>query len=924
MADLSRRVEIIFDAKDNVSNALDTIQNSTSRVTSVLGGAADALLKVETAAVALGAAYLALAVNESAKFEQAQSSLRKALDDSDPSVESFTNRINELSVRFGQAGDIVLEGIATFRNAGFSAKESADLIENALNLQIAGDIPLEETFANIITILKGFRLEVDQLPRAIEAINNVTQASGTSIAQLADGLSTVGTQARLAGLSLEETTAFLAPIVEIFQSGSEAGQAFSIALNRLSQDSKPVTDALNSLEISQRDVNDQLRPAGDILRDVALRFNDLDDAQKLAFTGQLFGAEQAKRLVVAFEDVEQITRLTNVALAETGSVQREVEERLKTFNAQIRSTVQEFNILNRTIGDQLRPAFTGIADASGDVLGAFRRIIEDGGLDQFFAAIRPQLASFEQSLRQLAANLPEAFGRINFDELLSSFDGLTAEIGRVFENLFGDIDVSTPEGLARTLQAVVDTIRGLVNVTTGIIDSFQGVFSTIGQLNQEGSGLSADVQKNIGQLLGAAKLVNDLGLRLGVVALILKDNEQAIDNIISLLSGGLGVAVNVLQVGFDAFSKALGDIVLTLAQVADFLPGIDLTDQIRDIELFVEAIGANGRRNADELAQALNRVGQGLGLVGEEATDAASGVQQVARPVKDVGEASQKAAEFIGLTADEVDKLGEGAIVAGGKIIDLVRPTEDAARGTKDLADNAKALGSTLEDSAQQADDAATILGKVGDFSNQTAEELAGFNQVGLRTSGTFSVISNGAAEASDQLEQTADAAAKTALELEKIASNERIRNLELRVELDITKIEADTQRLDSIIGGLSETFASTGDVISEAFGPLASLAEAGTSGFTAGFILLEETLAEQNRIRAQITDAQTEALKVQTDLQRERLRRARAGESTITINAPPNIETALLVIFEEILRFTQLTATEEGLETIQAALPAP
>lgn len=921
MADLNRRVEILFEARDNFSGALSKIEGSTARVTSLLSGATTSLIKFEAGVALAGGALLAFAVNESAKFESAQADLKKALDESDPSLESFTSQVDALSLRFGQAGTVILGGIANFRNAGFAAEESAKLIESALNLQIAGDVPLEQTFADLITIVRGFRLEVDEVPRAIEAINNVSQESGARVGPLIEALGVVGAQAQLAGLSLEETTAQVAPIIELFQSGSEAGTAFSAALSILSDDAKPVFDALNRLGISQRELNGELRPAGDILGDIAIKFQDLDDAQKLAFSTQIFGREQAKRLIVVFRDLNETTRLTNSAFEVTGSVTKEVDIRLEAFQKRLEINGIAFSNLARVIGDEFRPALGGSVDGLTDIFIAIKKVVEGGGLDNFFDAIRPRIEAFTKTLEDVARNLPEALGDVNFDGLLAAFDGLSGEIGDIFRNLFGNIDVTTPQGLADTIQRIVDAVSGLVRVTEGIVSQFQVVFRVIGEIVSQGSGLSEETQRNIGQLLGAVTLINELGLKLGAVALVLNQNKDAIDNVINVLGGGLIASVNALQVGFDTLSGAVVRFVLQLAQIADSIPGFDAlfdtSGSVANLQILADSIRQNLIRNTQEGADGLLQMGRGLGLVADEADNATGKVDGVGRPVRDVADAADDASVKLLTAAEITAQLGDSFVDAGAKVGELVGPTQDAAENT----DN---LGKSLVSVASEADQAKNVLSKLGDFTKDTADELSGFNQVGLETSGTFSVLGGSSEKVADDLDKLKKSSEDARIELEKIASNERLQKLELQVEFNVAKLESDTKRVEAIIGGLESTFESTGDVISDAFGPLASLAESGASGFTAGFRLIEETLAEQNRIRAQITDAQVDALRVSTDLQRERLRRARAGDQIIKIEAPPELSEALEQIFDVFLRFTQVKANDEGLEILNLIANQP
>ena len=58
--------------------------------------------------------------------------------------------------------------------------------------------------------------------------------------------------------------------------------------------------------------------------------------------------------------------------------------------------------------------------------------------------------------------LPAALQNVDFSGLIRSFDGLFGELDNLFRAFFGDIDVTTVEGLSDALQKIVDVGSTLV------------------------------------------------------------------------------------------------------------------------------------------------------------------------------------------------------------------------------------------------------------------------------------------------------------------------------------------------------------------------------------------------------------------------------------------------------------------------------
>jgi hypothetical protein len=76
-------------------------------------------------------------------------------------------------------------------------------------------------------------------------------------------------------------------------------------------------------------------------------------------------------------------------------------------------------------------------------------------------------------LNKIAENLPEALGQVNFAGLMAALKDLGIEVG----GLFGDIDLSTPRGLADVIQIVVDDFKNLIAIASNDINENRASFA---------------------------------------------------------------------------------------------------------------------------------------------------------------------------------------------------------------------------------------------------------------------------------------------------------------------------------------------------------------------------------------------------------------------------------------------------------------
>lgn len=164
--------------------------------------------------------------------------------------------------------------------------------------------------------------------------------------------------------------------------------------------------------------------------------------------------------------------------------------------------------------------------------------------------------------------------------------------------------------------------------------------------------------------------------------------------------------------------------------------------------------------------------------------------------------------------------------------------------------------------------------------------------------------------EATLSLEKQTEAANKFAVEMEKLASNERIRNIELAVGLQTTLIEADVERAVAIIATLDTAIKSTGDLLGGLFGNLTD-----TDDFSDKLALTKQ-IDEENarreeafRLQKQLTEAQIESMRIRNE-------QMRSGGGLIKIEST-GLEPALEMIMWQVLEKIQIRVNEEASELL-------
>lgn len=910
MADLKKTVELIFGGVDktgpaitSVGRNLDALADKAGNITGPLASAADSILKLQTSLVALGAAALTFAAKEAVSFEAALIDLQKVMGDNEGAAADYADTFSNLSTRFGVDAGAIVQSTADFRQAGFDINDSLTLVEQSLLAVNAADLTTQQSADLLIGTLAGFKAPAADAANLLDVLNAVSNNAGASVAQLGDGFKVLAPVAKTLGLSFEETAALLTPVVEVTRSGSESANALKTAISNLIKPTKERKELLEDELGIQLEIDGQRRNTKDVLYDLIEATQSLDDNEKQRVATVIAGAEQMSRFLAVLNGAERSEEILKVAMEASGSTLQEFEVRTQSAEFALNQLRAAFTTAAKVTGMEYIDETKAATQATTNLVKAFQQALQGDNADKLFDALRGGLERFSEQVNIIAENLPEAFEGLDFSQLLTAFDGLGDELGDSFSAVFGDIDLSTVDGLQQALQKVVDAFTALTNVSTGIISGLQPLFSAIGAGIEEFQDLDSATQQTVGELLGLSKaidtvlpLLGGLGSGLesigtGLTALAGAQGFKAlIGNLNSVKSIAAGAGqyglVGLALLGAGGIGYGIGSVINgIIGEIEDALGvsiGGALYEYLNAEEIAIakgewEGYASELRRTSQDAAD-LREISEFLNQALEKTTVATSAQQSEWQAYADelvrAAQSGEDVAESQRKVTTAVDELQRTARDSGGAL-------GEVSRTTKELSDNNKSL--------QLGYDKAT--GKVNSFS------------------GTIVKSGKSVEEAAKKTEKLVEKSEDYYVAMEKIASNERIKNVEAKVSLDIAEVEANAKQVEALLDTIGKTFENTGTVISNLFGGFDNASRSTQ-------IDLAKQIRQENEYRQQALDDQSKLTQAQVDLIREKIRKISRGESAITVNAP-GLQAHLEAIWYQILGQLQVKVNAEGEEML-------
>jgi hypothetical protein len=150
-------------------------------------------------------------------------------------------------------------------------------------------------------------------------------------------------------------------------------------------------------------------------------------------------------------------------------------------------------------------------------------------------------------------------------------------------------------------------------------------------------------------------------------------------------------------------------------------------------------------------------------------------------------------------------------------------------------------------------------------------------------------------------------AADEYALKLLEAGNKVKIAGIDTWGKINVAQIEADTARIVAAFKSIDNTISVTGKTISDLWGTYTKI-----DGFDQSKIL--DSIREQERIQREAAEKQNGLLDAQIALTKARAEQIRSGDAVIKVEAT-GLKAHLELIFGEILKETQIKASEQGLQ---------
>jgi len=580
VADLQKTIEIVFGGVDQVSDIVTSISKKVSdgfgeleSMTDPLANAHDKVVMLEAALGALAIGGMALAVNVAKDFDSQFREITTLVDETGAGIDRFREDILLYAADSTQGLGDINAALYQAISLGVDYIDSLDALATAEQLAVGGKADLAASTELLLGSMNAYGDGVDQATRYSDAFFTIVKDGKTTIPELAQYLSQVTGTAAAAEVPIETLGAAIAAITA---SGAPTSQAMTQIRQVIEALIKPTKQASDYAQELGLDFSAQAL-AADELEGVMAKVYDVTGGN-VDQMAKLFTSSEALRgaLILSRDESGKFAGALEDMGNKTGATATAFEKMADDVNLINQTLANNVTLTLEAVGEKLLDEYGDIATALTDVFKSLQSSIQAGAFDDVFNVIEELSKDLETTLNDLAKNLPEALKDVDFSDFSNSIKTLASETAGVFEAFFGDVDLSTPEGLSQAIQKLVDLGTRLNEVSTGIVEVWQHVAEWLGKAADKAGDMDSETAKMIGTVMGAGKVVNELSGFLGGAA----DALGAVGNLVNVLAAkqlvGLVTSLGSVQTATAAWSAGVNALAGTAGGAAG-LVGISAT-----------------------------------------------------------------------------------------------------------------------------------------------------------------------------------------------------------------------------------------------------------------------------------------------------------------------------------------------------------
>lgn len=329
------------------------------------------MLPATAAITGLGTAAVTTAANFESSMSQVQATMGITADSMstvDGQSVNTMDTLSELAKKMGSETAFSASECAQALNylalAGYSTQEMCDTLPTVLNLAAAGGIDLASASDMVTDAMSALGMETSEADTMVDQMAKTASTTNTSVAQLGEGILTIGATAKSVKGGTAELNTALGILANNGIKGAEGGTHLRNIILSLQNPTDKAAAQMQALGVSVYDSEGNMRSMNDILGDLNASMEGMTSEEKANIISTIFNKTDLSSVNALLANTgDTWDNLQNSITNSAGAAQQMADTQLDNLQGQLTILKSALEGLAISFGELLMPAIKSIIGA---------------------------------------------------------------------------------------------------------------------------------------------------------------------------------------------------------------------------------------------------------------------------------------------------------------------------------------------------------------------------------------------------------------------------------------------------------------------------------------------------------------------------------------------------------------------------------
>jgi TP901 family phage tail tape measure protein len=541
---------------EEIGGKLETVGNKIS-------GVGQKLLPVTAGVAALGTAAVKTTSDFDSSMSQVQATMgitKDAVSDLNGESVNTVEALRSLAKQMGSETAFSASECADAMNylalAGYDTQEIYDTLPTVLNLAAAGDIDLASASDMVTDAMSALGMETSEADTMVDQMAKTASSTNTSVAQLGEGILTIGATAKSIKGGTAELNTALGILANNGIKGAEGGTHLRNVILSLQNPTDGAAKVMDQLGVSVYDSEGNMRSLNDILGDLNTSMDGMTAQEKANIISTIFNKTDLSSVNALLANTgDTWDSLQQSIIDSGGAAQQMADTQLDNLSGQLTLLKSALEGLAISFGEVLMP----MVRSAVEKIQAF--VDKLNGMSDAQRETIIKILAFAVALGPLLIVLGKTISTVG--STMKAFSSLTKGLAKLALKL--GLSGEGVSGLIGSLASAAAPILAIVAVIAVLVAAFKHLWDTNEEFRSAITGVWDGTKskfEEFGQTI--TDRLNALGF----------DFESIVDVLKSVWDGFCQLLAPVFEAAFSVVSTVLGTVLDVIVGILDVFIGL--------------------------------------------------------------------------------------------------------------------------------------------------------------------------------------------------------------------------------------------------------------------------------------------------------------------------------------------------------------